>query len=146
MNKLPEHGPCFVCGTENPHSIGIEWYAKDGGVIYGKITLTVHQQGPPSHSHGGATASLVDEAMGFAVWYAGHRVLARTLTVEYMKPVPLGVEITVTGEIVKKEGKAVHTYSEITLPNGEVAVTGRGTYVEATKFFENHFPRLGIDD
>ncbi len=26
MEKLGEHGSCFVCGKANPNSIGIEWY------------------------------------------------------------------------------------------------------------------------
>ena len=29
MEKLPDHGSCFVCGTTNPHAIGVEWYLDD---------------------------------------------------------------------------------------------------------------------
>ena len=53
MEKLPEHGMCFVCGTENPNSIGVQWHVREDKSIFGEITLNDKQQGPPGHVHGG---------------------------------------------------------------------------------------------
>ena len=33
MRKLPEHGSCFICGSENPHNIGLTWYVDEKGVV-----------------------------------------------------------------------------------------------------------------
>ena len=52
MRKLPEHGMCFVCGSDNPASIGVTWYAHDDGTITGEVTLSDSQQGPPQMAHG----------------------------------------------------------------------------------------------
>lgn len=134
MNRVPEHGKCFVCGTANPHSIGVTWYLT-GGAITATIALDEHQQGPPGHAHGGALAALLDEAMGFAVWAAGLRVAAVNLNVDYRRPVPLGQPITVTGRLVERGERAIHTEGEIRLPDGEVAAAGRGVYVEAPHLF-----------
>lgn len=89
MEKIPEHGACFVCGTENPHSMGVDWYQKEDGSIHADMVFTTAHQGPPSHVHGGASAAVLDEAMGAAVWRAGYIVVAVNLEINYKKPVPL---------------------------------------------------------
>jgi len=136
MKPLPEHGSCFVCGSTNEHSIGIKWYVKEDKSIWGAVTLSERQQGPPQLAHGGATAALLDEAMGAAVWQGGYKVVAIKLNVEFKRPVPLGVEIQVCGRIVKENEKEIHTSGEVTLPDGVVAAIGNGIFVEAPQLFE----------
>ena len=126
---------CFVCGSENSHNIGIEWYVRDEGGLWGEVVLTERQQGPPGYAHGGASASLLDEAMGLSVWAAGLRVAAVNLNVDYRRPVPLGERITITGRVVEQSGRAVHAEGQIRLADGQIAVAGRGVYVEAPQLF-----------
>lgn len=135
MKLLPEHGKCFVCGSENPHSIGIRWYKQEDGTIAGEVCLTEAQQGPPRLAHGGASAALLDEAMGSAVWAAGYRVAAVNLNVNFQRPVPLNSAIRIRARITEQSGKAIHTAGEICLPDGEVAVSATGVYVEAPQLF-----------
>lgn len=90
MRKLPEHGSCFVCGISNPYSLGLTWYADPEGNIWAEFTFNLAQQGPPDHVHGGASAAVLDEAMGAAVWVAGLQVVAARLEVDYKRPLPLG--------------------------------------------------------
>jgi len=117
---------------------GIRWYANADGEIYTRVTLTEAQQGPPGHAHGGATAAILDEAMGAAVWFAGHRVLAVNLNVDYKCPVPLSEEVGITARISGKGEKSIHTTGELRLANGNVAVSGKGIYVETPHFFDEH--------
>ena len=28
--ELPEHGSCFICGSQNPKGLGLVWYAQAG--------------------------------------------------------------------------------------------------------------------
>lgn len=97
--KLPEHGWCFVCGHENPHSIGLTWYVDDDGIMTSEFTLNEAQQGPPRHAHGGASAAILDEAMGLVVWAAGHKVAAVNLEINYHKPLPLNQPLTLEARI-----------------------------------------------
>jgi len=39
MKQLPEHGSCFLCGTENSHDIGIHWFVNEKGVVLSEFTL-----------------------------------------------------------------------------------------------------------
>jgi len=119
-----------VCGTQNPHGIGITWWAEDG-IITAEFTLTDAHQGPPNHAHGGASAAILDEAMGVAVWVAGLRVVAVNLEINYRRPVPLGQRVAVRARVSRHTERKAWTRGEIILPDGTVAVEGRGIYVAA---------------
>src|ERR1700741_2356505 len=101
--KLPEHGWCFVCGSENPHSIGLTWWVDDEGTITSEFMLNEAQQGPPALAHGGASAAILDEAMGLAVWSAGHKVAAVNLQIDYHKPLPLATQLSLEARIVRTD-------------------------------------------
>ncbi len=135
MQPLPEHGSCFVCGQQNPRGMGVSWYAREDGSIFTEIILTNAQQGPPGLVHGGASAALLDEAMGAAVWRAGFRAAAVNLNTTFIKPVPLEVKVQVAGVFIEKKGKQIFAQGEIRLPDGTVAVKGKGVYVEAPHLF-----------
>src|SRR5512145_688706 len=81
MKRLPEHGSCFVCGTQNPHSIGLTWYQDEDGSIVAEMIFCEAHQGPPGHVHGGASAAVLDEAMGAVVWRAGYSVVSVNLEI-----------------------------------------------------------------
>ena len=135
--QLPYHGWCFVCGYENPHSIGITMFVDDNGVLTSEFTLTEAHQGPPGHSHGGASAAVLDEAMGLVVWAAGHKVAAVNLEINYHKPLPLNQPLTLEARITQMDERKIFSTGEIKLADSTVAVSGRGIYVSAPKLFEN---------
>lgn len=137
LKKLPEHGACFVCGSANPLSIGLTWYQREDGIILANFVFTEAQQGPPAHVHGGASAAVLDEAMGAVVWRAGYSVVAVNLEINYKLPVPLGQEIAIEARIAEVHPRKILTTSEMRLPDGSVAVTGRGIYVEAPHLFKD---------
>lgn len=138
--QLPYHGWCFVCGNENPHSIGITWFIENG-VMTSEFTLTESQQGPPGYAHGGASAAILDEAMGLVVWAAGHKVAAVNLEINYHKPLPLNQPLTLEARISQMDKRKIFSTGEIRLADSTVAVSGRGIYVPAPKLFES--VRLG---
>jgi uncharacterized protein (TIGR00369 family) len=137
MEKIPEHGSCFVCGIQNPHSVGITWYQDEDGSIHAEMVFKEAHQGPPGHVHGGASAAVLDEAMGASVWRAGYSVVAVNLEINYSQPVPLGQNIIIEARIAEVLPRKILTTSEMRLPDGSIAVTGRGIYVEAPHLFKN---------
>jgi len=134
--KLPEHGWCFVCGSKNPHSIGLTWWVDEDGILTSEFTLNDAQQGPPRLAHGGASAAILDEAMGLVVWATGLKVAAVNLEVNYLKPVPLHQPLKVVARVVQKEERKIFSSGEIKLRDGATAVSGRGIYVVAPQLFE----------
>lgn len=120
-----------------PDGFGMRFHVHDDGAISGKIIIRKDKQGPPGHVHGGALIALLDEAMGAAAWYAGHQAVAVHLSFDLKAAVPLDVEITVWGEIQSKDGRKIWTTSRIILPDGRVAVDGRGLFLETPQLFED---------
>jgi acyl-CoA thioesterase FadM len=78
----------------------------------------------------------LDEVMGAAVWQAGYTVAAAKIEVNYRKPVPLGQLISTKGYVTRRSGRKLYAHGEIYLPDGTVAVTGKGLYIIAPQLFE----------
>lgn len=135
--QLPYHGWCFVCGDENPRSIGITMFVDDDGVLTSEFTLNETHQGPPGHAHGGASAAILDEVMGLVVWASGHKVLAANININYRKPLPLFQPLVVEARVTQVGERKIISKGEIKLADSTVAVSGSGVYVVADKFFEN---------
>ncbi len=116
--------------------MGVTWAVDENDGVMAEVTLTQAQQGPPGYAHGGASAALLDEAMGMAAWLAGYHVVSVHLEADYLKPVPLGRPVRVVGRMVGETGRRVRTEGEILLTVGAIAVAGRGIYVEAPQLLE----------
>jgi acyl-coenzyme A thioesterase PaaI-like protein len=136
LKQLPEHGPCFICGSENPHNLGLHWYVDEKGVVSSEFALTLAQQGPPGYAHGGLSAAVLDEVMGAAVWQAGYTVAAAKIEVNYRKPVPLGPCIKTRGYITRRIGRKIYAHGEICLPDGALLVEGKGLFIVAPQLFQ----------
>lgn len=136
MRRLPDHGPCFVCGTENPASMGFVFSLGDD-LLVAEGTLTRAMQGPPGHAHGGSLAAVMDEAMGRLLWELGHRVVAARLEFDYRAPTPLGAPLRVEARMGAMRRRSIPTTARILLPDGTVTVEAKGVFVEmGDAFFE----------
>ena len=131
--KVPVGGTQFLNGPK-PVGFDVSFYADEDGKFSGTAIIDISKQGPPGHAHGGALATLLDEAMGGAAWYKGYRVLAVNLEISYKRAVPLDTEIIISGEVVRIEGHKVFAIGKITLPDGTTAVEGKGVFVEAPQY------------
>ncbi len=132
---LPGHGSCYICGSENPAGLGVV-FRLDGDRVKPEVTLTERQQGPPGHAHGGCLAAVLDEAMGAAVWCAGHPVVAARLEVDFRKAVPLGASCTVIAWVTSVKGRKIWAQAEVRAASGALATQARGLYIEARHVFD----------
>jgi len=136
LTPISEHGVCYVCGAQNPHGIGLTWYAKEDGSIFTEVKLTLKQQGPLGHIHGGASAAILDEIIGVAIWRAGYNVAVVNLDIQFRQAIPVDATVTAQARLERKEGRKIFGTGEIYLPDGSVAVRAKGVYVEAPHLFE----------
>lgn len=144
----PIGGTDFISKSP-PDGFGMHFFVDKHGNISGKITIGKDKQGPPGYVHGGALIALLDEAMGATAWIQGHQVVAVHLSFDLKLAVPLDVEVTVQGEVQSKDGRKVWTISRVLLPDGNIAVEGRGLFLETPQFFENlngYSPFTPIDE
>ncbi len=134
--KRPSHGPCFVCGPDNPSGMGVQWHVS-GDRIRTSFTFSEAQQGPPGHAHGGAVAAILDEAMGAAVWLGGHQSVAANLNVDFVSPIPLGVEVEVEAWVTEVDGRKSSGKGRMVLAaGGKVLAEATSLFVAVPEFFK----------
>mgnify|MGYP001824187483 FL=1 len=77
-----------VVGSGNPVAPPMRVEIVDGTAI-GSCTLDWRYEGPPTYAHGGVSAMLLDQIMGFAAAAGGHPGVTGRLEVRYRSTVPL---------------------------------------------------------
>ena len=123
---------CFVCGVNNPFGLHTDFYELEDGSLAAKVTPSAHHQSYPGRLHGGISAALLDETIGRAISVMEPDTWAVTveITTRYKKPVPYGVELTVTGRITEYSRRLFTGEGEIILPDGTIAVTAVAKYMK----------------
>ena len=129
MQKQPNSQMCFVCGMENPIGLKMFFYEDDEGRVIARFTPREEHQGYPGVLHGGIAMSLLDEIIGrtlvrYDIWAATAK-----LEVRFRKPVPIGQEVTVIGEMTNLRRRVMQGHGEIRLADGTVAVEADGVYI-----------------
>ena len=99
------------------------------GQIGGFVQMGEGTEGPPRHAHGGAMASVLDEAMGFACWIHEMPVLAARIEVDFRAPLPIPNLLRVVGEVTHVEGRKISTRASLTSFDGRVFSEATGLFV-----------------
>ena len=87
-----------VSGRTNPLGIGIN-VTRHGDRVVAVTTLGPAFEGAPGRAHGGVISAILDETMGYVLPIIGEIAYTANLTIDYIAPAPLGVEITVSARL-----------------------------------------------
>lgn len=96
----------------------------------GTCTLGLAYEGPPTFAHGGVSAMLLDQLMGYATSAAGHPGMTVKLEVRYRAPVPLQAPLRLSATVAEVHGRRVTVQGVIT-----TAAEPDRILVEATGLF-----------
>jgi uncharacterized protein (TIGR00369 family) len=129
MSKLPYYECCFVCGDQNRSGLGAR-FKVDGDTVSTVFTPREPQMGYRGITHGGVLSALLDEAMGWAPSWKNKRFcVAAELNVRFIKPLPLGTEVTVSGRVTEGRGRLWKAEGEVQDASGTIYARGSGRYV-----------------
>jgi len=105
---------CFICGVENPigfkASIRVD---EQQASSWMKVHLAAEFQGWKDVVHGGILAALLDEACIYACRSRVEQCVTAELQVRYRKPVPVGSEVEVFGQLVETRKKYLSASAQI---------------------------------
>ncbi len=113
MARLSELGVdfehwCFACGRLNPTGLHLEFdVTRDRAQA--RYTGRREHQGYDGTLHGGIVSTLLDEAMGWAIFQQGIWGVTGRLNVTFRRPVPVGEELVITGDVVRDSRRAIET-------------------------------------
>jgi acyl-coenzyme A thioesterase PaaI-like protein len=133
LRKQENSRMCLVCGLKNPYGLKASFFETETDELVCLFTPGDVHQGYPGRLHGGMSTAILDETVGRAVNCRKQEMVwgvTVEFTVQFRKPVPLGAELRVAARIVSETSRTFEGTGEILLPDGSVAVTGRGKYLK----------------
>ena len=124
---------CFGCGPQNPQGLHLKFtFDRDdprGVVARAVVELTRFHEGPPGHIHGGVIAVLMDEATSKMNAPLDVLAMTRHMEVDYLRPCPLGVPLTLVASHLRREGRKLFHQAELTLADGTLLARGKGLFL-----------------
>jgi uncharacterized protein (TIGR00369 family) len=122
---------CFGCGGANPRGMKLAFEQIDESRrIRGVFRIGPEYQGGPGFVHGGIVATLLDEVMAKVSRFEKDYAVTGELAIEYVKPIPVGEELTVEGWEVQRNGRMRIRQGEIRNSSGTLLARGSGKFVE----------------
>ena len=120
---------CFACGRLNPAGMHLDFdVSRDRAET--RYVGDPRHQGYDGTLHGGVVAALLDETMGWAIFHQGIWGVTARLNVTYRRPVPVGEELHVVGEVVRDRGRAVELHGTVArASDGELLAEADGTFL-----------------
>lgn len=101
------------------------------GVAIGTCTLGLAFEGPPTYAHGGVSALLLDQLLGYVVSATGRAGMTIRLDTRYHAPIPLRTPLQLTGRVTAVNGRKSTAHGVITTvaQPGELLVEATGAFV-----------------
>ncbi len=103
-----------VVGPGNPVAPPMSVEIVDGAAI-GWCTLDWRYEGPFTYAHGGISALLLDQIMGYACAAAGHPGVTGRLEIRYRSTVPLGQPLRLQAKLIDVLGVRAAVQGSISL-------------------------------
>jgi acyl-coenzyme A thioesterase PaaI-like protein len=102
----------------------------DDGVAHFQISCPADHEGGPNVAHGGWTASVLDEALGHLPLMRGQVAVTGTLTVRYLKPVPIERPLVARAWVVSVDGVKWYISGALILASsGALLATAEGVWI-----------------
>ncbi len=137
---------CFGCSSQNSYGLQMKFYTNDEA-LFSKIIVPGHLCGWNNFVHGGIISTMLDEVMSWSAIYLLNRIiLTKSMTVDFLKPIFIGDELTVKGTVQSRTSERESIMiGEIYNSNMELSAQSKGTFslftldaVRKLNFLEDH--------
>ncbi len=121
---------CFACGRRNPSGLHLDF---DVSVNRAETRYLGEQrhQGYDGTLHGGVVAALLDETMGWAIFHQGVWGVTARMSLTFRRPVIVGEELRVVGEVVRDRGRTIETRGTVSrASDGEVLAEAEAVFLK----------------
>ncbi len=120
---------CFCCGVKNDRGLKLIFDTTENDTAVTNLSVPEYFTGWANLTHGGLISMLLDETMAQACMAKDLKGVTAELTVRFIKPLPVGTEITVTGTIEELKKRIARTTGVIKDSEGTVYAEGRAKFI-----------------
>ena len=119
MPSIPNISPvasfpdCYVCGAANERGLHVSFSEHPVGGAFADYTARAEHVGWPEVIHGGLLFTLMDEAVAWAVIYAGLHGVTAKAEVRFREPVRVGMRLAVRGWLLDPARRLVKAKAEV---------------------------------
>ena len=122
---------CFACGSLSEHGLQLELHV-EGDRCWTELELADRFQGWDGIAHGGIVCTVLDEVMAWSLAATDNWGLTARMTVDFKRPVRLGVPIRAEGWMTRQRRRLVDTSARLVdIASGELLATAEAVYVAA---------------
>ncbi|MEX0785475.1 MAG: PaaI family thioesterase [Dehalococcoidia bacterium] len=118
---------CFGCGSENPRGLHMHFRMEEERAVC-DFVVPEFLQGYPGQAHGGGVATMLDEAMGWAVYGQGIWAMTARFEMRFRKRVPLGEPLSVAGWVTRDRGRFIELRAELRTHEGALLAQAEGLF------------------
>lgn len=143
MTSAPEETATPLCGTCRGHGhcrLGVGELVRDGQCIRAELVCAERFHAGPGVAHGGWTAAVFDDVMGRSMVKRGVQTVTGSLTVDFLKPVPIEEPLVIAVQVDGHEGRRWMLSAVLRLARDEAPLArAHGIWVERRQgHFERH--------
>jgi len=132
IKQLPnrDNHQCFGCGPANPSGLRMKFFTDDTSV-FSWLQVPDHLIGWDNLVHGGVLSTILDEIMSWsAIYLLKKLILTKSMTVDFIKPVYVGAELKVEGNVFEKQSdRETVMQGRIYNKEGILCAKSKGIYV-----------------
>ena len=129
MTTFSDDTQCFVCGPLNPLGLKLTFH-REGEEYVTTVTFSEAFQGYAGIVHGGLLATVLDEVMARYVWEEAGLAATGKIAVNFRRPAPTGVPITIRGIIVNRRGRVFECAATANLADGTLLADAVSTVIK----------------
>lgn len=140
----PTGGPdvylCQACARIGHCRLGLQEETLQDGVVTTHLTCHSENEGGPGVAHGGWIAGVLDELVGHVPLLHNQLSVTGTLTVRFIKPVPIDKPLLGTARLISKEERRWHVDATLALASSgaELASAEAVMVLRDSGHFERH--------
>ncbi len=120
---------CYACGEMNEHGLHMR-FRREGDRTVCEYRPCDFQQGYPGRMHGGVVATLVDEAMGWAVYHASAWAATARLNLRFRRSIRLDETLRIEAWVTNNRSKLLDLRAEVRAMSGELLAEGDGVFMK----------------
>jgi uncharacterized protein (TIGR00369 family) len=120
---------CFACGRLNDAGLHLDFdVSRDRAET--RFTPLQRHEGYDGTVHGGIVTALLDETMGWAIFHQGIWGVTARINVTFRKPVLVGEELRIVGEVARMRSRAIETHGTVSrASDGAVLAEADATFL-----------------